>query len=37
MEIILKSKIVREILKARGYDLNQVATGRAVIDEDLRR
>ena len=37
MEIILKSKIVRETLKAKGYDLNQVETGRAVIDEDLRR
>ena len=29
MEIILKSKIVRETLKAKGYDLNQVETGRA--------
>ena len=37
MEIILKSKIVRETFKAKGYDLNQVETGRAVIDEDLRR
>ena len=37
MEIMLKSKIVRETLKAKGYDLNQVETGRAVIDEDLRR
>ena len=37
MEIILKSKIVRETLKAKSYDLNQVETGRAVIDEDLRR
>ena len=37
MEIILKSKIVRETLKAKGYDLNQVETGRAMIDEDLRR
>ena len=37
MEIILKSKIVKETLKAKGYDLNQVETKRAVIDEDLRR
>ena len=37
MEIMLKSKIVRETLKAKGYDLNQVETGRAEIDEDLRR
>ena len=36
MEIILKSKIVRETLKAKGYYLNQEETGRAVIDEDLR-
>ena len=37
MEIILKSKIVRETLQAKGYDLKQVETGRAVIDEKLRR
>ena len=37
MEIMLKSKVVRETLKAKGYDLNQVETGRAEIDEDLRR
>ena len=35
--IILKSKIVRETLKAKGYDLNQVETGQAQIDEDLMR
>ena len=29
VEIMLKSKIVRETLKAKGYDLNQVETGRA--------
>ena len=34
---MLKSKIVRETLKVKGYDLNQVETGRAEIDEDLRR
>ena len=33
IEIMLKSKIVRETLKAKGYDLNQVGT----IDEDLWR
>ena len=37
MEIMLKSKIVREILKAKGYNLNQVETGRAKIGDDLRR
>ena len=37
MEIMLKSKTVRETLKAKGYDLNQVETGRAEIDEDLRK
>ena len=37
IEIMLKTKIVRETLKAKGYDLNQVETGRVVIDEDIRR
>ena len=35
--IMLKSKLVRETLKAKGYDLNQVETGEAQIDEDLMR
>ena len=35
--IMLKSKFVRETLKAKGYDLNQVETGDAQIDEDLMR
>ena len=35
--IMLKSKIVRDTLKAKGYDLNQVETGEAPIDEDLMR
>ena len=35
--IILKSKIVRETLKAKGYDLNQVETGDSQIDDDLMR
>ena len=35
--IMLKSKIVRETLKAKGYDLNQVETGEAQIDDDLMR
>ena len=35
--IILRSKIVRETLKAKGYDLNQVETGDAQIDDDLMR
>ena len=34
--IMLKSKIVRETLKAKGYDLNQVETGEAQIDKDLK-
>ena len=34
--IMLKSKIVSETLKAKGYDLNQVETGEAQIDEDLK-
>ena len=35
--VILKSKIVRETLKAKGYDVKQVKTGDAQIDEDLMR
>ena len=35
--IIPKSKIVGETLKAKGYDLNQVETGDAQIDDDLMR
>ena len=34
---MLKSKNVRETLKAKGYDLNQVETGRAEIGDGLRR
>ncbi|XP_063727283.1 uncharacterized protein LOC134854855 [Symsagittifera roscoffensis] len=37
MGIMLKSKIVRETLKAKGYDLNKVEAGEAQIDEDLMR
>ena len=37
MEVMLKSKIVRETLKAKSYDLNQVETGRAKIGVDFRR
>ena len=37
MGIMLMSKIVRETLKAKGFDLNQVETGDAQIDEDLMR
>ena len=33
--IMLKSKIVRETLKANGYDLKQVETGYAQIGDDL--
>ena len=35
--MMLKSKIVRETLKAKGYDLNQVERGDAQIDKDLMR
>ena len=35
--IMLKSKIVRETLKAKGYDLIQVEEGTVRIDEDLMR
>ena len=35
--IMLKSKIVRETLKAKGYDLNQVETGVAQMDDVLKR
>ena len=35
IEIILKSKIVKETLKAKGYDLNQVEAGTAQIDDGL--
>ena len=35
--IMLKSKIVRETLKAKGYDLTQVEEGTVRIDEDLMR
>ena len=37
MEMMLKSKIVRETLKSKNYDLNEVETRRVTIGEDLRR
>ena len=37
MEVMLKSKIVRETLKAKGYNLKQVEVGSAMIGEDLRK
>ena len=37
IEIMLKSKIVTETLKAKCYDLNQVETGDTQVDEDLWR
>ena len=33
---MLKSKIVRETLKAKGYDLDEVETRRVTIREDFR-
>ena len=37
MEKILKSKIVRETLKAKSYDLDEVETGKVTVGEDLRK
>ena len=37
MEIMLKSKIVRETVKAKGYDLDEVETGKVTVGEDLRK
>ena len=36
MEMMLKSKIVQETLKAKSYDLGEVETRRVTIGEDLR-
>ena len=37
MEILLKSKIVIETLKANGYGLDEVETGKATVQQDLMR
>ena len=37
MELMLRSKIVRETLKAKSYDLDEVETRRVTIGEDLKR
>ena len=37
MEMMLKSKLVREPLKAKSYDLDEAETRRMTIGEDLRR
>ena len=37
MEVMVKSKIVRETLKAKSYDLKQVETGSEKIGKGLRR
>ena len=37
MEVMLKSEIVRETLKAKSYDLKQVETGNEKIGDELRR
>ena len=37
MEVMLKSKIARETLKAKSYDLDEVETRRVTIGEDFRR
>ena len=36
IEVMVKSKLVRETLQANGYDLNEVETERMNIGEDLR-
>ena len=36
MEIMLKSKIVRETVKAICYDLDEVETGKVTVGENLR-
>ena len=37
MEILLKSKIPKETLKAKRYDLDEVETGKVTLGQDLRR
>ena len=37
VEIMLKSKIVRETLKAKGCDLDVVETGKATVGQELMR
>ena len=37
IEMMLKSKIVRETLNAKGYNLDEAETRRVTIGEDLRR
>ena len=37
VEILLKSKKVRESLKAKGYDLDEVETGKATVGQDLMK
>ena len=37
IEVILKSKIMRKTLKAKGYDVKQVEAGKVQVDDDLRR
>ena len=37
MEIMLQSKIVRETLKAKGYNLDEAETGKVTVREDLRK
>ena len=37
MEKMLKSKIVRETLKSKGYRLDEMETGKVTVGEDLRK
>ena len=37
VEILLKSKIDRETLKAKGYDVDEVETGKATVGQNLMR
>ena len=36
-ELLLKSKLVREALKAKGYDLEEIEEGKAVVEHELMR
>ena len=37
MEIMLKSNIVKETLKAKSYDIDEVETGKVTVGEDLSK
>ena len=37
MEIIIKTKIVKETLRAKSYDLDEMETGKETVGQDMRR